>query len=68
MKYQLYLVTNTVNGKRYVGQTIQRLSVRWSGHVSKALVFGSTYPHGQTRKRDNACRKGEASTKGKENA
>ncbi|MBK7281451.1 GIY-YIG nuclease family protein [Candidatus Aalborgicola defluviihabitans] len=26
----IYLITNKVNGKKYVGQTIQRVSVRWS--------------------------------------
>ena len=28
----VYLITNTVNGKVYVGQTINGLSKRWKGH------------------------------------
>jgi group I intron endonuclease len=32
----VYLVTNKVNGKKYVGQTIQSLAKRWSGHLSTA--------------------------------
>lgn len=33
----VYLVTNTVNGKGYVGATRVRLTRRWRGHVQKAL-------------------------------
>jgi group I intron endonuclease len=29
---QVYLITNKVNGKQYVGQTVKRLSSRWSEH------------------------------------
>ncbi len=32
----IYVVTNKVNGKRYVGQTIQRLEDRWSKHCSRS--------------------------------
>lgn len=32
----VYLITNTVNGKRYVGQTTTSLSNRWNGHTSGA--------------------------------
>lgn len=31
----VYLITNTINGKRYVGQTKQTLANRWSMHVAK---------------------------------
>jgi group I intron endonuclease len=31
---QVYLVTNKVNGKKYVGQTVQTLKKRWSSHGS----------------------------------
>src|SRR5271170_5866256 len=32
----IYLITNKVNGKRYIGQTVQILKKRWSGHLSTA--------------------------------
>jgi len=32
----VYLLTNTKNGKRYVGKTMQPLEVRWGGHVGSA--------------------------------
>lgn len=31
----VYLITNTINGKRYVGQTRQTLAKRWIAHCSK---------------------------------
>lgn len=31
----VYLITNTVNGKRYIGQTKQTLQKRWIMHVNK---------------------------------
>lgn len=41
----IYLITNKVNGKKYVGQTIQRVSVRWSAHCnsknSRCKALGS---------------------------
>jgi group I intron endonuclease len=30
----IYKITNKINGKAYVGQTVQSLSVRWSKHKS----------------------------------
>lgn len=33
---QIYLVTNLINGKQYVGQTVQSLKKRWSSHGSDA--------------------------------
>ena len=30
---RVYLITNTVNGKKYVGQTVQSLRNRWSQHT-----------------------------------
>ncbi|MGI2259153.1 GIY-YIG nuclease family protein [Shewanella sp. GXUN23E] len=32
----LYLITNNINGKRYVGQTMQKINARWEGHVKYA--------------------------------
>ena len=32
----IYLITNKINGKQYVGQTIQTVATRWSGHLSVA--------------------------------
>lgn len=29
---QIYLITNTINGKQYVGQTVRTLKSRWSSH------------------------------------
>lgn len=29
----LYVITNTTNGKRYIGVTVKRLSQRWASHV-----------------------------------
>jgi group I intron endonuclease len=51
MSFQLYLVTNRVNGKRYVGQTTGTIQGRWKCHLSKALVCNSQYPiHAAIRK------------------
>lgn len=33
----VYLVTNTLNGKKYVGKTTRTLALRWSEHVYHAL-------------------------------
>jgi predicted GIY-YIG superfamily endonuclease len=32
----IYLITNTVNGKRYIGQTVRTLRQRWQQHVRDA--------------------------------
>lgn len=34
--YQIYVITNTVTGKKYIGQTIGSLRNRWSQHKSTA--------------------------------
>ena len=36
----IYLLTNTVNGKPYVGQTIQEERDRWNSHCSAARIGG----------------------------
>lgn len=46
----IYLITNTVNGKRYVGQTTQPLAKRWKGHRAD-MRRGFNYPlHNALRK------------------
>ena len=35
----IYLITNRVNGKQYVGQTIKSLERRWQGHQEKGNVL-----------------------------
>lgn len=30
----IYLVTNKINGKQYIGQTIRTIEERWKGHIS----------------------------------
>jgi group I intron endonuclease len=46
----VYLILNTVNGKRYVGQTIRSLKARWRQHKHSAKI-GSFYPiHSALRK------------------
>lgn len=42
MSASIYRITNKVNGKCYVGQTIQGLEKRWRGHC-KASKHGTTY-------------------------
>ena len=31
----IYLIINNINGKRYIGQTIQTIQKRWNSHVAK---------------------------------
>ncbi len=50
-KFTVYLVINRVNGKKYVGITIQSLDARLNAHFSKAKVTGDN------RKFYNAIRK-----------
>lgn len=35
--YSIYLITNKVNGKKYVGQTCKTIENRWKKHVSDAM-------------------------------
>jgi group I intron endonuclease len=37
----IYLVTNTVNGKRYVGQTVKPLHKRWLDHIRKSRLIAT---------------------------
>lgn len=46
----IYLITNSFNGKRYVGQTSVRLRKRWGDHLSKARTGGHSYLSSAIRK------------------
>jgi group I intron endonuclease len=48
----IYLVTNTIDGKRYIGQTRQSLAKRWGQHClpdkrSKRYLFDAIVKHGR---------------------
>jgi predicted GIY-YIG superfamily endonuclease len=48
----VYLITNTANGKRYVGQTNQSLAARWWGHVNRnhcRILYNAIEKHGKER-------------------
>lgn len=40
----IYVITNLINGKEYVGQTVCGILVRWAGHVSDAFKKNSQKP------------------------
>jgi len=46
----IYLVTNLVNGKIYVGQTSHTLAFRWIHHRSSAKLDKKTLLHRAMRK------------------
>jgi group I intron endonuclease len=35
----IYLITNTANDKKYVGQTRQQLNKRWLGHITESRTY-----------------------------
>lgn len=39
---KIYLITNNINGKRYVGQTIQPIGYRWRAHIRDSKIYN--YP------------------------
>lgn len=47
----IYLVTNTINGKRYVGQTTDSVGRRWAHHCSKTsrckALYAAIIKHGK---------------------
>lgn len=46
----IYLITNTVNGKIYIGQTIHRLTLRWRKHKTSAASGSDLALHRAIRK------------------
>ena len=46
----IYRITNTVNGKCYIGQTIQGLEKRWCAHRNKAKHKSNSHLHNAIRK------------------
>jgi len=46
----IYLITNNINGKGYVGQTIQTIEARWRGHISNARKNSESVIHKSMRK------------------
>jgi len=49
----VYLITNTTNGKRYVGQTSRGVECRWSEHLKCAFYESSSALHRAIRKYGN---------------
>jgi group I intron endonuclease len=47
---EIYLITNIVNGKRYVGQTVQSLNSRWNSHKTHARGGADSSLHRSMRK------------------
>lgn len=48
--FQIYKITNLVNGKCYIGQTIRNIKVRWGRHKYDARKGSSSYLHKAIRK------------------
>lgn len=47
----IYLITNKVNGKQYIGQTIRTIEERWKGHISASKCQkDNNYFHNAIRK------------------
>ena len=46
----IYLITNTLNGKRYIGKTSKTLEERWSQHCKNAKYGLETYLYKSMRK------------------
>ena len=46
----IYVVTNTVNGKVYVGKTVKPFDARWKNHKEQARCKSSFYFHNAIRK------------------
>lgn len=46
----IYVVTNTVNGKVYIGKTVRKVHVRWNRHLGDARNGSETALHRAIRK------------------
>jgi|688.fasta_scaffold10912_6 group I intron endonuclease len=46
----IYKITNTVNGKIYIGQTTRRLKTRWNGHISRSYSKSGSPLHAAIKK------------------
>lgn len=46
----VYLLTNTVNGKKYVGKTVRSLDIRWQEHVNCSKYHSTLHIHKAIRK------------------
>ena len=46
----IYVITNTVNGKQYVGLTTKGVPHRWSEHKTCAVIGKKTYLYSALRK------------------
>lgn len=40
----IYVITNIINGKQYVGQTCQKMSARWSAHIQESRRLRGSCP------------------------
>jgi len=50
MEYTIYVITNEVNGKEYVGVTCRSVKRRWSNHKSRARNGTKTHLYSAMRK------------------
>src|ERR1700687_1128599 len=48
--FVVYTISNRVNGKRYIGKTLEGIKVRWSAHRSRARNGSPYYFHQAIRK------------------
>lgn len=46
----IYLITNNINGKRYIGKTLKSLEERWYQHCKNAEYGSETYLYRSMRK------------------